>query len=324
MGVTMKVKSIRPTHNKKPSQEAISSRKLSTISENTVTSLNQPFQDDTADLVLISSDGLIFKVHHTKLNGCRIEFRNALFNNCLSTPPPSPVSTTTTTITTTTINLDLPEIHFLDPTIESSIILSLFLRLLYNLSLPIPNLPIYFQAYENLVKFIKRWECNFVCNDLSRSIRSWLEEGNISSSKVFKIGDSLNDIDLMRDALKKGGEYTWSGRLIEDPSKRKGRQMSRTSSFTNNQNSLSSLNASARAKPLQESISFDILRDGLPDQPSLDLTAVPYEYFISLSDEVKFALLRASRVGRDPNLDTDWEDVSVEFNHVLRDLRQAL
>nr|XP_018263588.1 uncharacterized protein I303_03457 [Kwoniella dejecticola CBS 10117]OBR85746.1 hypothetical protein I303_03457 [Kwoniella dejecticola CBS 10117] len=337
---------VNATHHRRSSSgifSSPSSRKLSTISEDTLTPLNEPFQAGHADLAL------------TKLLQCSTVFRNTLSSTSgpnpgpgqLATPPPSPKSGEH-------LN-NLPEIHLTDPIIESSFIISLFLRLSYGQSLPVPSLPVYVKAYENLALFLKKWECasDPLLESLSGSIKLWIKEGYVSASKGLQIGDALGDEGVMLDATRRGGEYTWSGRLIRDPTNDLAAQRPAQGKSSVTMSSHSPLEISCgdeaisakhdkhgnnfqRRQPLSplSPIStttipkltseppFDILNDGLPDQPSLDLSAVPYEYFVSLSDEVKFALLRASRA-EEKRRDTDWDKVASEFQRVLKELRRA-
>ncbi|OCF55868.1 hypothetical protein L486_06624 [Kwoniella mangroviensis CBS 10435] len=306
-----------PSQHRRPSQEAMNLRKLSTISEDTLTPINGPFQFDTADVMLVSSDGLSFKVHTSRLGRCSSRiFRTALPqpSPSLPTPPSSPTSPSTS-------KLDLPEIHFVDPQLENGITLSLFLHLTYSLPLPVPTLPVYFKAYETLVDFLVKWECAYLYPILGSAVKGWVEDGLISSSKGLKIGDILGNDRLMIESIKRGGEYTWTGKVIEDPNKKKDKVRSapddETGQSSSNHNS-KPICSSSKADRTR----FDIMRDGLPGEASLDLTAVPYEYFVSLSDDVKFSLLRASRVGRKDRQDVDWEKVAVEFQRALGELRE--
>ncbi|WVW82841.1 hypothetical protein I302_104853 [Kwoniella bestiolae CBS 10118] len=299
------MRSTPPAHHRRPNAEAMTLRKLSTISEDTLTPINEPFQYDDADLMLVSSDGLGFRVHGNKLGRCSNIFRTSLQPNALPTPPSSPNSTSAS-------NHDIPEIHFIDPTLENGITLSLFLHLAYSLPLPVPTVPIYFQAYETLVEFLRKWECTVLYPVLSGAVRSWVEDGMISSSKGLKIGDALGSERLLVESVKRGGEYTWAGKVIEDPDRR------RRKSSPNYEGRQSKGYGSPPGKTENK---FDILRDGLPGEASLDLTAVPFEYFVGLSDDVKFALLRASRAGVKERHEIDWDRVGDEFERVLAELR---
>ncbi|WWC60859.1 uncharacterized protein I303_103435 [Kwoniella dejecticola CBS 10117] len=248
------------------------------------------------------------KFKPTKLLQCSTVFRNTLSSTSgpnpgpgqLATPPPSPKSGEH-------LN-NLPEIHLTDPIIESSFIISLFLRLSYGQSLPVPSLPVYVKAYENLALFLKKWECasDPLLESLSGSIKLWIKEGYVSASKGLQIGDALGDEGVMLDATRRGGEYTWSGRLIRDPTNDLAAQRPAQGK--------SSVTMSSHS-PLEISCGDEAI-------PSLDLSAVPYEYFVSLSDEVKFALLRASRA-EEKRRDTDWDKVASEFQRVLKELRRA-
>ncbi|WWC89795.1 uncharacterized protein L201_004721 [Kwoniella dendrophila CBS 6074] len=342
-------------HHRRPSQEVIS--KLSTISEEIITPLNKPFQQDkTCDLVLISADGLGFKVHSSKLMDCSNKFQDILKTPLspspspiikqhpfpLLTPPSSPLAlsplssisspillsrsktyptfSSSTTTASSHLQDDFREIQFADPSMEGSITISLFLHLLYNLVLPIPTLSVYFKAYENLVLFLKKWDCSHALLDrLSENLKEWLEDGYISSSKGFRIGDLMRNDQLLVESIKRTGEYTWSGKSILNPNpnssqgSNRGRSSTRTGDGIDND----------RPQQPKMEIQFDILRDGLPGEPSLDLTAVPYEYFVELSDEVKFALLRAGRMGTEKKGEINWDKVGEEFQKVLRELRCA-
>ncbi|WWD01165.1 hypothetical protein V866_008104 [Kwoniella sp. B9012] len=306
-----------PSHHRRPSQEAMILRKLSTISEDTLTPINEPFQFDTADVMVVSSDGLGFRVHTSKLGRCSKIFRTTLPppGPSLPTPPSSPTSPSTS-------KLDLPEIHFVDPDLENGITLSLFLHLTYSLPLPIPTLPVYFKAYETLVDFLVDWECAFLYPILGSAVKGWVEDGLISSSKGLRMGDVLRNDRLMIESIKRGGEYTWTGKVIEDPNKKKD-QVRSTPNDERGQGSSDAKSTSSYWSSKADQPRFDILRDGLPGEASLDLTVVPYEYFVSLSDEIKFSLLRASRVGGKDGQNVDWEKVAVEFRRVLGELRQA-
>ncbi|WVQ69852.1 uncharacterized protein L199_008073 [Kwoniella botswanensis] len=294
-----------PSHHRRPSQEALTLRRLSTISEDTLTPINEPFQFDTADVMVISSDGLGFKVHTSKLGRC---------SPSLPTPPSSPTSPCTS-------KLDLPEIHFVDPQLENGITLSLFLHLTYSLPLPIPTLPVYFKAYETLVDFLVKWECAFLYPILGSAVKGWVADGLISSSKGLRMGDVLRNDRLMIESIKRGGEYTWTGKVIEHPSKKKDKVRPTSDDQTGQSSSDHYSNSSCSSSKVDQP-RFDILRDGLPGEASLVLTAVPYEYFVALSDDVKFSLLRASRVGGKDRQDVDWEKVAVEFQRVLGELRK--
>ncbi|WRT67379.1 uncharacterized protein IL334_004350 [Kwoniella shivajii] len=306
-----------PGHVRRPCQEVIS--KLSTISEDTLTPLNEPFQYHDADLVLFSCEGLSFKIHGSKLVGCSILFRSTV-NLSLPTPPPSPGSSLESQSQSRSHSQSLlPEIHLSEPT-SNGITISLFLYLLYSLSLPVPTLPVYFQAYESLITFLKKWECDILLDRLGDEVKVWVEDGFVSASKGFKIGDSLKNAELCLESIRKGGEYTWSGRMVNDPSSPtpKTKRKDRISTLRNEACPSRPFTPTNPSSP----IPFDVLRDGIAGASSLDLTAVPYEYFISLSDEVKFALLRASRVGESSKQEMDWGQVADEFERGMSDLRK--
>ncbi|WWD09909.1 hypothetical protein V865_008038 [Kwoniella europaea PYCC6329] len=306
-----------PSHHRRPSQEALTLRKLSTITEDTLTPINEPFQFDNADVMLVSSDGLGFKVHTSKLGRCSKIFRTTLPppGPSLPTPPSSPTSPSTS-------GLDLPEIHFVDAQLETGITISLFLHLTYSLPLPVPTLPVYFKAYETLVDFLVKWECAFLYPILGSAVKGWVEDGLISSSKGLRMGDVLGDDKLMIESIKRGGEYTWTGKVIEDPNKKRDKVKRSTPNDERGQGRSDPSSSSSCSSSKANQPRFDILRDGLPGEASLDLTAAPYEYFVALSDDVKFSLLRASRVGGKDRQDVDWEKVAVEFQRVLGELRK--
>ncbi|OCF44195.1 hypothetical protein I317_01987 [Kwoniella heveanensis CBS 569] len=331
-------------------------RKLGTISENAMTPLNEPFQPDDADLVLFSSDGLGFKVHGTRLAAC-----SSIFKTTLSLSEP----TTSSASAHLDCPHDLPELHFPDSSLESSITISLFLHLLYILPLPIPTLPVYFQAYETLLSFLLKYECKTLYGRLGGAVRVWVKEGVVSASKGLKMGDRLDDVELCKKSIKMAGEYSWvGGRKSKSPVSVKvspveetGRKFKGRVAELKDQHrrphlhsAASSSSSSNPAEPkdtvspvppdtpsrltlkVQEGseTSFDIHKDGVEGAASLDLTAVPFEFFCSLTDETKFALLRAMRVGCESQKQMkdglgedgrDWEKVAEEFERIMRELR---
>ncbi|WVQ98973.1 hypothetical protein IAU59_006105 [Kwoniella sp. CBS 9459] len=321
-------------------------RRLGTISENTMTPLNEPFQPDDADLMLFSSDGLGFKVHRSRLVTC-----SSIFKTTLSLSMP------TTAAAHRDCPHDLPELHFPDSTLESSITISLFLHLLYTLPLPIPTVPAYFQAYETLLTFLLKYECKTLYVPLGGAVRGWVKEGLVSTSKGLKMGDRLDDVELCKESVRMAGEYSWVGGSkvkmpmpvspVKDNGNMKGRvselkdqhrhSRPRTSTISPagskdsvppvppNSPSRPSLKMQDQSSATRARMFFDIHRDGIEGAASLDLTAVPFEFFCSLSDETKFALLRAGRVGSrtfDGRGDEEkWGLVAEEYGKIMDELR---
>ncbi|WVF71939.1 hypothetical protein IAT40_006749 [Kwoniella sp. CBS 6097] len=334
-------------------------RKLGTISENTMTPLNEPFQPDDADLVVFSSDGLVFKVHRSRLVACSSIFKATL---SLSIPTTTSVAAKAQAYADCPHELDLPELHFPDSTLESSITISLFLHLLYTLPLPIPTIPVYFQAYETLLTFLLKYECKTLYGRLGGAVRGWVEEGVVGASKGLKMGDRLDNLELCKASIRMAGEYSWVGGSkvkspgpvspVKENGKMKGRvsepkdQHRRPHSHSTTTNTADSKGAVPPVPPNTPSRStlninvqeksktfffFNIHKDGLEGAASLDLTAVPFEFFCSLSDETKFALLRAGRATSQAENEAqsdraekggkDWRRVADEFERVMGELR---
>ncbi|WVR05339.1 hypothetical protein IAU60_002353 [Kwoniella sp. DSM 27419] len=275
----------RPCIRRLSNLVAAAPNSLGTISEHTVTAINERFQASHADLVCVSSDGLTFKVHKAVLAACSSRL------SALASPSSS--NTFDTQQGTCTSVTGLPELHFHDPILESSITLSLFFHLLYQIALPSPTRPIYCSAYNLLIDFLIKYKCESLFPCLADTLRCWVQDGTVSPSKGLGMGDRLANISLCKASISMGGEYSWSG--------------------------------NRRGNVVGASLRGICHTGSLEGGPSLDMGSVPFDYFCSLSKETRFALLRAGRVARPLGKDepVDWSAVAEKFEGVMQALRDA-
>ncbi|WWD16143.1 hypothetical protein CI109_100568 [Kwoniella shandongensis] len=311
---------------------------LATIPEEVITPLNGKFQSAEADLVLVANDGLSFRVDIDKLiraspvferlitislysntdsdsdsisNSSSISYHhqhdNALSRSCSRSSSSYHEE-----------EYDLPSSStphlFLTAANETSMTVSLFLHLVYSIALPCPPSPSSFGMYELLLVFMKSYDCSpALLRELGLVVRGWVEDGKISASKGFAFGCQLGislDSDcgsggICEESVKRSNEWTWASPT--------------TMSSTNK-------------RP------FSVVTDGIFPAPSLDLSAMPFDYFKTIPDEHKFALLRATRnvcasspkstktnVGVAVALDggCDWDKVAEEYQRILGEIYRS-
>ncbi|WVQ78512.1 hypothetical protein IAT38_000598 [Cryptococcus sp. DSM 104549] len=289
---------------------------LAPIPEDNAPAQNELYESREEDLVLVSSDGQIFRTHSSRLRTV------------------SPVFETMHELSPTAASHTL---HFVDPRLESATTISLFLNLISSRPLPTPDTQT-FAYYETLITFLQKYECRAeVLEALGKKMREWLEDGRVSASKAFRAGCRVGDDALCREAVGASNEWTWTGTTRKGLPKEPPTPAP-TPPTTAKPSTSTSRSHKSRAKspmtpppspPSPPSIPaspppFDIREDGIFGSPALDLSAMPFEFFRSLPDEHKFALLRATRnvgMGSGVKLDgCDWEKVATEFEKVLKEV----
>ncbi|KAK8869595.1 hypothetical protein IAR55_000162 [Kwoniella newhampshirensis] len=313
-------------------------RRLATVAEEIVTPLNGRFQDERADLILVSNDGLRFRVDSSKLAKASPVLENLVTmtmtmsfdvgdidvfdtnsssgssSNTSHGPnsTSSPISTSssptsTSSSTSSSASQSEPPSLSLTKSHESSTTVSLFLHLLYSHPLPTPPSPASFCIYETLLVFLNSYECaKSLYDDFGRWATRWVQEGRISASKGFLVGCQIGCEGLCEESVRRSNDWTWRG------------------GAGTGSGHISIDNSTARSPQ------FNIVKDGIFPAPSLDLSAVPYDYFCSLPKQHKFALLRATRnvntsMGFAVELDGgfDWDKVAEEYKRILEEISKS-
>lgn len=88
---------------------------------------------------------------------------------------------------------DEPQAQLVDPEIENSTVLGLFLDFLYHRELPDPS-TYCFYTLRGTIRFAKKWEFHGMLQMIGLMLQKWvLEENTVEPRKVFVLGAEMND-----------------------------------------------------------------------------------------------------------------------------------
>ncbi|WWC72601.1 uncharacterized protein I206_106563 [Kwoniella pini CBS 10737] len=155
---------------------------------------DEGYNDPEADITLITSDGVYFKVHSFVLKASSIVFRNMLAVG----------------------NEDNTEVNLTDPDFENSNTVSTFLDACCGKAIPEP-IDLYksddtdeIEAYSDLIKFARKYESNLVLSQLSSLLYKWQYSKLISPFGIFVIAYNMESPDLAAMAIRSCGGRTWA------------------------------------------------------------------------------------------------------------------
>ncbi|WVW80815.1 hypothetical protein I302_102804 [Kwoniella bestiolae CBS 10118] len=139
----------------------------------TINDTNRDYQDPKADITLVSSDGLRFKVHSYVLKTAG------------------------------------KEIELTDKLIERSPVLSLFLYLCHGKPMSFPSEDTTLVLYNDLIKFAHKYDSPRVLETLTTSVYRWHHEENLSLWIVLHLGLTLQKPKLVAFAIRYSMHSSW-------------------------------------------------------------------------------------------------------------------
>ncbi|KAK8850574.1 hypothetical protein IAR55_004493 [Kwoniella newhampshirensis] len=159
--------------------------------EEIISDVNRPYQSEDADVILVSSDGLKFKVHSYHLKAASTVFSSML-------------------------DIGIPDqsnlLEFTDNEIEHSRIVVLFLNLVYGKELHFKKETRHYnheQCYR-LVSFLLKYDATTPLRMLRYATHLWLAREALSPFCAFRIGAKMDDVDLCAQALRCCAGWNWS------------------------------------------------------------------------------------------------------------------
>ncbi|WWC98529.1 hypothetical protein V866_005421 [Kwoniella sp. B9012] len=163
---------------------------------------NRDYQDSEADVTLVSSDRLEFKVHSYLLMANSIVFRDMLIIGDSSDR---------------TIDLS-------DETIERSSTVSLFLQTCHGQTPKFSTEKEVFCEYSDLIDFGKKYDAAPVLRMISASLYRWFHEIDFDPCHIFMLGCLLDRPEIVAFALRNSKCRVWSNNmLISEEEKAKAR-----------------------------------------------------------------------------------------------------
>ncbi|WVF68193.1 hypothetical protein IAT40_002958 [Kwoniella sp. CBS 6097] len=171
-----------------PPTDASSNKRLKTDCPK-IFCVNKPYQSEHADITLISSDGLPFKVHSYHLKSASSVFR-AMLEIADS-------------------DSSSPEVTLTDEAIEHSIVLRIFLDIVHGISLRKPEHCWKEREYECVVAFLKKYEATSALEVVRLSLISWASHGDFMHLEIFILGTMLSDVELCKAAITSPGKQKW-------------------------------------------------------------------------------------------------------------------
>ncbi|OCF43262.1 hypothetical protein I317_02830 [Kwoniella heveanensis CBS 569] len=257
---------------KRTTRSSTSASDLSYL-EPVINKSNRSYQFGDSDVTLISSDNIRFKVHTFHLMAA-----SAVFRDMLSIGKNGHQG---------------PEVRLTDKAIESSWVISLFLRTCYGHSLP--HYTDVKDGYLGLIAFIDKYDCKVARESLITLVNSWmgLDSQRLYPNLVMSIASQLDDNRLAKRAISLGGHWEWSKVTTEEPTESVARQRLR------------------------------VVRQ-IPLYGAFDLTAWAFEDFKKIPEDYKFALLRACQQGKPlfDHKEADWTAIADSFEIILSAIRE--
>ncbi|WWC92330.1 uncharacterized protein L201_007284 [Kwoniella dendrophila CBS 6074] len=165
-----------------------------------VNETNEQYQEDDADVTIISSDQIRFKVHSYVLKAASVKFREMLTSEIIN-----------------------QELVLSDPLLERSSTLSWFLDVCHSKELPAPKSNNKYIPYITLIQLATKYECKLVIQQISLLSHKWCEEQLFEPASVFMIGCALDAPDLTACAIRQCGGWRNSERKdnVDEEAKKK-------------------------------------------------------------------------------------------------------
>ncbi|OCF43269.1 hypothetical protein I317_02837 [Kwoniella heveanensis CBS 569] len=161
-----------------------------------ITDVNKPYQSEHADITLVSSDGLPFKVHSYHLKSSSPVFRAMLdIGDSASSLSSSSVSSS--------------EVELLDEEIENSAVLRIFLDIVHGVSLQEPDSLATQKVYESVVAFLRKYEAASAIEVVRLNLIAWARHGHFMHLDLFVLGCMLDDVELCKTAITSPGRQNW-------------------------------------------------------------------------------------------------------------------
>ncbi|RXK41970.1 hypothetical protein M231_00691 [Tremella mesenterica] len=146
--------------------------------------------DADADLTLVSSDDIHFKVHSYHLKSA-----SAVFRAMLEMPDP---------------NAERPNIHLTDREIENAEVLEGALNILYSKAWPIDTGTYRFKLIK-INRFLLKYECEGAIDKVVSLLHRWIAFGRVSAWYAFLVSADLNDVVTCSRAMRRAGLCAFSG-----------------------------------------------------------------------------------------------------------------
>nr|XP_019050088.1 hypothetical protein I302_00509 [Kwoniella bestiolae CBS 10118]OCF29018.1 hypothetical protein I302_00509 [Kwoniella bestiolae CBS 10118] len=164
---------------KSPTETDSSSTRSLTLNLRNDVKLDEKYKDHKGDLLIISSDGVGFKVQSMYVRAAS----KILNNKYLALFAPEPI-----------------KIHLDDPFIERATTIRLFLDFVHG-DIPKPTDDI-LGTFRRAILLAKKYECHLVLEAVKHFARSYKDGGGSFTSKfIFILGANLGDIQLCHDAI---------------------------------------------------------------------------------------------------------------------------
>ncbi|KAK4688151.1 hypothetical protein P7C73_g1957, partial [Tremellales sp. Uapishka_1] len=152
--------------------------------------LDEYYRASDADLILISSDGVKFKVHKYHISSASSVLHNAM------------------SIDTTTLDGELPSIQFCDSRIENALSIRFLLDIVYCRPPPVvPEIPLAY--YDAAVGFTVKYECTLALQLFQHRLRHAVTENGANPIEVFVLAAKMDDALTCYLAFKHGLMWSW-------------------------------------------------------------------------------------------------------------------
>ncbi|WWC92337.1 uncharacterized protein L201_007291 [Kwoniella dendrophila CBS 6074] len=175
-----------------------------------INDLNKDFQSADSDLIIRSSDDIIFKIHRFYLQAMSEVFRERL----------------------STAVKPSEEIHLEDSEIEGSVTIAHFLNLCCGKPLTAPKNNDC-KPYQLLIRCLRKYDCPGALTHLEGLSYKWFHENLFCPANLFAMGHSLNSVNLATCGLSQQASWRWAERSSDKTDEQKARSRDRTAQCNN-------------------------------------------------------------------------------------------
>ncbi|KAK4689204.1 hypothetical protein P7C73_g892, partial [Tremellales sp. Uapishka_1] len=157
-----------------------------------IRSYDKTYQSDDADLLLISSDDVVFKVHSYMLKAASSAFRDTL------------------AIGTTSKSTDgtLPEMQLSDTSIEKATVVKSFLDIVYGGTPSTADLKV-IETIGPISQLLKKYDCVRDLRTIGLLLRASVGT-DISPDTAFSVAAVVDDVETCVCAIRKSGSWRWN------------------------------------------------------------------------------------------------------------------
>ncbi|EIW70109.1 hypothetical protein TREMEDRAFT_61871 [Tremella mesenterica DSM 1558] len=160
--------------------------------------ISETYNADDADLVLVSSDEIHFKVHSYYLKAASVVFRAMLDSPNLDAKKG---------------DRPLPTIYLTDNDIETAEVLEGALGIIYERPFP-PDPAEYRDELRKIIPLLRKYECDGTIARIRLLLHSWITYSNHGAWSAFLVSVAMDDIVTCARAMRRAGKCGLSGSSV--------------------------------------------------------------------------------------------------------------